>query len=159
MHRSQALPALTRLLALTLLILAAAGPALGQERSKGQLLYVPCYSHIYHGVKTRAIGLTITLSVRNTDPAGTVTVTGVDYHDTSGKLVKAHLDKPMRLEPLMTAEFIVPESDSTGGSGANFMVTWKSDAPVDPVLVEAVMIGTSGQQGISFTSRGVAVKQ
>ncbi len=125
--------------------------------SKGQTVYVPCYSHIYHGIKTRPIDLTITLSVRNTDPEKAVTLTAVDYYDTSGKLLKKHLDKPLKLEPLMTVEYIVAQTDTSGGSGANFLVRWSADAPVSPVLVESVMIGTSAQQGISFTSRGKPV--
>lgn len=134
------------------LLAAEAGAA---ELSKGQTVYVPCYSHIYHGVKTRPINLTVTLSVRNTDPEHALTLASVDYHDTSGKLVKRYLASPVRLEPLMTAEFIVAETDVSGGSGANFMVRWSAEEPVNPLFVEAVMIGTSSQQGISFTSQGI----
>lgn len=140
-----------------LILSLAAGPLAAAELSKGKTLYVPCYSHVYHGIKTRSLDLTIILSVRNTDTKRAVTVTSVDYFDTSGKLVKRYLDKPQRLSPLMTLEYVVGETDSTGGSGANFVVRWDSSEPASPLLVEAVMIGTSGQQGISFTSRGVPV--
>lgn len=150
MHRI--LPLAVILAVLTLLMPARAARAAGH--STGQTLYVPCYSHIYHGVKTRPIELTITLSVRNTDPRHAVTLTVVDYYDTQGKLVRHYLDKPVRLEPLMTVEYIVGETDTTGGSGANFLVTWTSSEPCEPLLAEAVMIGTSSQQGISFTSLG-----
>ena len=50
--------------------------------------------------------------------------------------------------------YVIPESDKSGGSGANFIVEWKSDKYVNPPIVESVMIGTQTQQGISFTSRG-----
>ncbi|GFK94874.1 hypothetical protein NNJEOMEG_02722 [Fundidesulfovibrio magnetotacticus] len=145
------------LAALVLALALLAAPALAGGPSKGQTLYVPCYSHIYHGIKTRPIDLTITLSARNTDPARPVRLLEVDYYDTAGKLVKRHLEKPMVLEPLATAEFIVGQTDVTGGSGANFLVRWSAEEPVSPLLVEAVMIGTSAQQGISFTSRGLPV--
>ena len=156
-HRLAVSPMLAVILALAVL---SALPAASQaaESSTGQTVYVPCYSHIYHGIKTRGIDLTITLSVRNTDPKRAVTVSSVDYYDTAGALVKRHLEKPLRLEPLMTAEYIVAQTDVSGGSGANFLVRWTSEAPASPLLVEAVMIGTSAQQGISFTSRGVAVQ-
>ncbi len=131
-----------------------AGPAMAQELSQGQTIYAPCYSHIYHGIKTRPLDLTITLSVRNTDPKHAVTVLSVDYHDTAGKLIRRYLEKTVRLEPLMTVEYIVDQTDTTGGSGANFMVRWSAEVPVNPLFVEAVMIGTSSQQGISFTSQG-----
>ena len=120
----------------------------------GQTIYVPCYSHIYHGIKTRPIDLTITLSVRNTDPRRAITLTAVDYHDTSGKLVRRYLNAPATLAPLMTAEYIVGQTDLSGGSGANFLVRWTAASPANPPLVEAVMIGTSSQQGISFITSG-----
>lgn len=155
-HRLAVLPVLALLLAFAFLaVLPTASRA--AETSKGQTVYVPCYSHIYHGIKTRGIDLTITLSVRNTDPKRAVTVSSVDYYDTKGALVKRYLEKPLRLEPMMTVEYIVAQTDESGGSGANFLVRWSADSPASPLLVEAVMIGTSAQQGISFTSRGVAV--
>jgi len=129
-----------------------AGPRHGL--SDGQTLYVPAYSHIYAGVRDRAYLLTITLSIRNIDPHSEVTITRVDYYETQGKLLKEHIDKPKVLKPLESIRFIIPERDKSGGSGANFMVRWKSDKPVNPPIVEAVMIGTRSQQGISFTSRG-----
>ncbi len=49
------------------------------------------------------------------------------------------------------------ESDLRGGSGANFIVKWKADVPANRPIIEAVMIGARGQQGISFTSRGEEV--
>jgi len=122
--------------------------------SDGQTLYVPAYSHIYSGARDRAYLLTITLSIRNIDPENAVTITRADYYETQGKLLKKHIGKPKVLQPLESIRFIIPESDKSGGSGANFMVDWKSDKPVNPPIVEAVMIGTRSQQGISFTSRG-----
>jgi hypothetical protein len=38
-------------------------------------------------------------------------------------------------------------------------VRWKAEIPVNEPIIEGVMIGASGQQGISFTSRGVAIKE
>ncbi len=134
---------------------AASGSPAG--KTAGQTLYVPCYSHIYHGIKTMPIDLTITLSVRNTDPKRSITVTLVEYYDTAGKPIRSYLTAPAKLGPLMTAEYIVGQTDSKGGSGANFLVRWTADQPACPPLAEAVMIGTSSQQGISFTSRGFPI--
>jgi len=53
-----------------------------------------------------------------------------------------------------SVRYIVPEDHRSGGSGANFIVEWESDKPVNPPIVETIMIGTQDQQGISFTSRG-----
>jgi hypothetical protein len=53
---------------------------------------------------------------------------------------------------------ILPEADTGGGSGANFLVKWKSKTKVSPALIEGVMIGTRSGQGISFVSRGQVIK-
>jgi hypothetical protein len=142
---------------LALVLSLLAGPASGAELLPGQAVYVPCYSQIYHGIRTRPIDLTITLSVRNIDTRRSITLTAVNFHDTAGKLVRRYLDAPVILAPLMTKEFIVGQTDTAGGSGANFIVLWSADPPANPLFVEAVMIGTSGQQGISFTSHGIAL--
>ena len=67
------------------------------------------------------------------------------------------MNVPQTVKPLETGSFTVPESEKAGGPGAKFMVTWQAAQPVTPPLAETVMIGTSGQQGISFTSRGQAL--
>jgi len=124
------------------------------ELSDAQIVYVPAYSHIYSGNNERPFLLTVTLSIRNIDPKHAITVTEVDYYETQGKRLKVYLDKPLTLKPLESVRYIIPEHDKSGGSGANFIVAWKSDKLVNPPIVETVMIGTKTQQGISFTSRG-----
>lgn len=142
-------------------IMAAASlPAFAQSAmTKGQLLYVPCYSHIYHGVKTRPFDLTITLSVRNADPRRAMRITAVDYYGSDGKLIKRFLTNEAPLAPMAARQFTVEQNDSSGGSGASFLVRWRADAPMTEPVVESVMIGTANSQGISFTSRGVAVQE
>ena len=56
-----------------------------------------------------------------------------------------------------TIEIIIEEKDSEGGSGANFVFDWAMKNDTNPPLIEAVMISTYGQQGLSFTTRGVRV--
>lgn len=125
--------------------------------SKGQTIYVPAYSHIYSGNRERPFLLTITVSIRNIDPKHSIQITAVDYYKTQGHLLKKYLDKPATLAPLGSLRYIVPEGDTTGGSGAYFMVEWTSGQAVNPPIVETVMIGTQSQQGISFTSRGQVI--
>lgn len=55
---------------------------------------------------------------------------------------------------MASTRYVVKESDSRGGPGASFIVNWKADHSVNPPIIESVMIGTQGQQGLSFTSRG-----
>jgi hypothetical protein len=125
--------------------------------SNGQTIYVPCYSHIYIGNKERPFLLTITLSIRNINPHHPIKITLVDYYETQGQRLKRYISEQVQLNPLGSLRYIVPEHDKSGGSGANFIVEWTSETAVNPPIIEAIMIGTQSQQGISFTSRGHAV--
>ena len=127
--------------------------------SKGQTLYVPVYSHIYSGDRERPFYLAVTVSIRNTDPSYPIVILVADYNDSNGKIIKKYVERPLPLNALSSTRFIIKESDKTGGSGANFIVKWSSTQMVSPPLIESVMIGTYGQQGISFTSRGKVIKE
>lgn len=140
------------------LMLGLGQAAAGQELSDGQTLYVPCYSHIYHGVNSRPFDLAVTLSIHNVDMTEPLTLEVVDYYDTNGDRLRSYLDEPVTVPPLATVEYLVEQMDESGGSGANFIVVWSSERGMNPPLVESVMIGTSSQQGISFTSRGVVLE-
>ena len=124
------------------------------ELSKGQRIYVPAYSHIYSGNKERPFLLTVTLSIRNIDPTNIIKITLVDYYETQGKLLKNYIDNPIALNPLESLRFVISEKDKSGGSGANFIVEWHSDKPVNRPIIESIMISTQSSQGVSFTSRG-----
>ena len=56
-----------------------------------------------------------------------------------------------------TIEIVIEEQDIEGGSGANFVFNWATLNDKNPPLFEAVMISTYGQQGLSFTTRGVQI--
>ena len=122
----------------------------------GQLVYVPAYSHVYHG-NTKPHLLTITLSVRNTSLDSEIVVRSVNYYDTKGKRVRSYLKQPVRLPALGTTEVVVERRDASGGSGANFLVEWHAEKPVTEPIIEAVMIDTNSQQGISFVRRGSVI--
>ena len=123
----------------------------------GQTIYVPAYSHIYVGDREQPFLLTVTVSLRNVDTKHRITLTAVNYYDTQGRLLKKYLPQPLVLKPLESTRYVVPQQDKTGGSGANFIVEWQAEKPVNAPIVEAVMIGAASQQGISFTSRGQAI--
>lgn len=125
-----------------------------QGLSKGQVLYVPAYSHIYSGDREIPLLLTVTLSIRNVDPGNPIEVLRVDYYETQGKLLKSHIHKPVAIKSLESLRYIIPEKDKSGGSGANFIVEWRSNNRVNPPIVETIMISTKSSQGVSFTSRG-----
>ncbi|QDT07371.1 hypothetical protein K227x_57980 [Rubripirellula lacrimiformis] len=115
----------------------------------GQTLYVPAYSHIYHQDNKPRL-LTVTLSIRNTDRENEIVVSSVKYYDTSGNEKRSMLKSPLKLGPLASTEFVIEQSDKSGGSGASFIVHWQSGRPVTHPVVETVMIDTSNDQGISF---------
>ena len=127
--------------------------------SSGQTVYVSIYSHIYSGLKARPFDLAAILSIRNTDINQPVTIVSAKYYDTDGKLLKEYLNEPLQLNALASTRYIIKEGDKAGGSGANFIVVWKSDRKVNPPIIEAVMIGTHSGQGISFVSRGQVIKE
>jgi Protein of unknown function (DUF3124) len=127
--------------------------------SKGQTVYVPVYSHIYSGDREHPFYLAATLSVRNTDPKHAIAILSVDYYDSKGKLLRPYLENPIILKPLATTRYIIKESDKSGGSGANFIVKWKSDVKINAPIIESIMIGTKTQQGISFISRGRVIQE
>lgn len=127
--------------------------------STGQMVYVPVYSHIYQQDRQKTFNLTTTLSFRNTDPYRSLTLTEVSYYDLEGNLVQRYLNKARTVNPLASTSFVVEERDLRGGVGANFIIKWRSAQPVNPPIVEAIMISTSQQQGISFLSVGRVLEE
>lgn len=120
----------------------------------GQTVYVPVYSYIHMVEQGRTINLTATLSVRNTDRQQSIILSAVDYYNSNGTLVNTSLDNPVELGPLASTEFVIAQEDISGGLGAAFVVEWVAQAEVSAPVIEAVMINTQGNQGISFVSPG-----
>jgi hypothetical protein len=133
-----------------------------QERAapavSGQTIYVPAYSHIYYHDRQSIINLTVTLSVRNADPAHAIWVDSIHYYDATGRLVRTDLAAPLQLAPLATHEVVIEEDDTSGGAGASFLVKWSSDTQTVAPVVEAVMISAASTQGISFISVGRVIE-
>jgi len=124
----------------------------------GQTVYVPIYSHIYTVERERTWNLTATLSVRNTDINYPIIVTSTNYYGSDGVLIRKHLEQPIELKPLASTDFVVDQDDITGGVGAAFIVEWVAQSQVSSPVVEAVMINTVGNQGLSFVSNGRVIK-
>jgi hypothetical protein len=99
------------------------------------------------------------MSIHNVDLKNPITIKKVDYYNGRGALVKKYLDNPLELNPLETRQFIIEQEDKAGGTGANFIVEWVSGYDVISPVIEAVMISTSSQLGISFTTSGKVVKK
>lgn len=121
---------------------------------KGQS-YLSVYSEIYSITEHRTINLTVTASLRNVSTVHEIYLLKANYYNTKGDLIRTYFDEPISLKPLETIEIIIDEKDKHGGSGANFVFDWALKENGHEPLFEAVMISTSGQQGISFTTKGI----
>lgn len=117
--------------------------------------YVPVYSHIYTEGRDRVLNLAETVSVRNTDDVNPIVILSVRYQSTTGKLIREYVPKPVLLEPMATADFVVRLDDTSGGSGASFLVDWRGAKTVNPPLIEGIMISTGSGRNLSFVCRGV----
>lgn len=124
----------------------------------GELIYVPIYSSIYYENGKRTLELAATLAIHNIDPDHPITVTRADYFNSEGTLIKRYLEKPIILRPLQTTNIVINRTDTTGGTGANFLVEWNSKGLVASPLIEAVMANASSNLGIAFTSTGKVVR-
>ena len=125
----------------------------------GQEIYVPAYSNIQGAEETSSILLSINLSVRNTDPSKAINLSYVDFYNTGGTISKRFLSSPITIEPMATKHFYVAQADTIGGIGANFYLEWVADTTVNEPIVEAIMLGSNGSQGYSWSSKGLVVRQ
>lgn len=116
--------------------------------------YLSIYSQIYSRSELRTHNLTATVSMRNTNVNDSIFVLKADYYNTKGNLIRTYFKNPIVLMPMETVEIVIDESDQEGGTGANFIFDWKKPESADDPFFEGVMISTSGQQGISFTTHG-----
>jgi len=117
-------------------------------------VYVPVYSNIYAGPRSKELELTATLSIRNIDAKKELTISSIDYYDSDGKLLKHFLNGFVKLNPLSSTHYVINEQDTTGGSGAKFLVSWTAKQKMNAPIIEAVMVTTRSGQGVSFISRG-----
>ena len=116
--------------------------------------YVAAYSTVRLGGGKGKVDLATTLIVHNTSEKSPLVLLRVDYFGTAGNLLHRYLADPIAIRPLGSAETFVPAEDTRGGTGANFVVEWAAEGEITEPLIEAVMVGTIGTQGFSFTSRG-----
>lgn len=127
--------------------------------TSGQTIFVPAYSEIYYASDNRTVDLAVTLTVHNTDFENPIVLTSVRYYSTQGQLLKEYLTQPVSLGPLASTDFFVDAGEQAGGVGTNFIVEWVAEQPVYEPVVEALMLTTSGTQGLSFTSPGRVISQ
>lgn len=128
------------------------------DRATAQTIYVPSYSRVLTK-EGRSEPMASTLVVHNVDPEIEITVSTIDYYDRAGQLLKNFITETVVLAPFESTYALVPIDSVGDGIGANFLVAWSSQTPSIPPIVEAVMVGGNGTQGISLSSRGKVISQ
>lgn len=116
--------------------------------------YLSVYSQIYSLTGHKTHNLTATISLRNTSREDTIYIEKATYYGTKGEHITDYVDHLIFIRPMGTLEIVIDEIDKDGGTGANFVFDWKTKVATSEPLFEAVMISTSGQQGLSFVTQG-----
>jgi len=132
--------------------------------SKAQSLYLPVYSHMLYGNlgksgKASQVLLSTLVSIRNTDAKRPLRITSARYYDTNGKLLGERVAQPVQLAPLGTMELFVELNDASGGSGANFIIKWDAESPINPPLVEGLHVNMDGGKAVIFMTQAVPVSE
>jgi hypothetical protein len=149
---------------LLLAMLAATAPAPAEEagwsvpRSLGQRIYVPVYSSIAY-LNDRVFDLAVTVSIRNTDAEHPIRIETARYHDSQGEARHDYHEALRSLGPMASRVITIAQSDLRGDIGANLIVEWRAEMPATPPVIETVMVGSRGTQGLAFTSRGVVLAE
>ena len=144
---------------LVLAFSAASSAFCAEDLSRGQTLYLPIYSKIWHGDlmsenKSPISSLvSVLVSIRNTSLKTPIKVLSARYYGTDGKFLKEYVARPVAINAMGTYELFVERKESEGGSGANFIIQWESATPTNPPVVEAVHADTrNGVPTITFVT-------
>jgi hypothetical protein len=120
--------------------------------------YLSVYSQIYSLTQHTTIDLTATVSIRNMNQTDSVYIHSAEYFNTHGHSIRTYFDKTIYIAPMETVEIVIDELDKEGGTGANFLFSWSIRPHINEPNFEGIMISTSGQQGLSFTTQGHRLK-
>lgn len=127
------------------------------EMEYSDTIYVPIYSDIYLDVQNQKTLLAATLSIRNTSYFDSLFITKIDYFNTEGELVRNYIDNSISIAPMGTINYVIEKDDDTGGSGANFIVVLNAKSKNVKPLIQAVMIGITGNKAFSFSTDGYSI--
>ncbi|TWC06268.1 uncharacterized protein DUF3124 [Bradyrhizobium macuxiense] len=101
----------------------------------------------------------MTLSIHNTSETAALVIERIDYFNVAGQLIEKYLPRAIALKPYGAIQIVIPQEDTRGGLGANFIVDWSSAGAIDEPYLEAIMIGGPGTQGYSLVSLGRKVSR
>ena len=129
------------------------------ELSHRDTIYIPMYTEIYMEQDTWKLGLTPTISVRNTSLKDTIYIEEIDHYNSQGELVHQYHDNIVFLGPLQSIEYVVAEreSESEAMIGGSFIIIWGANSSKVKPIFQGIMISSHGPQGISFLTEGVSI--
>jgi Protein of unknown function (DUF3124) len=140
-------------LCLLLVALGSAVPA-GAAKAGHGIVYAPIYQEAVIDHRGRILELAATLYVRNLDLHTGLEIEAVTLYDGKGRQAAQLLKKTHHLGPLASLSLLAPRLPA-GPGAPSLLVRWRSAGAAGPPLVEVLMMGTAGQQGISLTTTGV----
>jgi len=153
MPMSRYAPAATLCLAL---LLCLGVPAWAQS-ARGGVIYAPLYQEAVIDHRGRSLDLAATVYVRNLSQKHPITIEAVTLVDGKGGVGPQCIKQAQTLMPLATLRLLSPRCPKGSGE-PSLLVRWSARQPVQPPLVEVLMMGTAGQQGISVSSQGVPLE-
>ncbi|GLR16755.1 DUF3124 domain-containing protein [Portibacter lacus] len=120
--------------------------------------YLSVYSQIYSFTLAKKYNLTAMISLRNTSETDTIYLSRIEYFNTEGDKLRSYFKNVVYLAPMETIEIVIEQTDSEGGTGANFMIDWYIPKGSPEPLFEGVMNSMQATQGLSFTTEGKRIK-
>ena len=122
-------------------------------------IYIPMYSEIYLEHNERKLGLTATISIRNTSLKDTIYIEEINHFNSQGEMVHQYHDNILFLGPVQSIEYVVAERENHTKAmiGGSFIIKWGANSSKVKPLFQGIMISSHGPQGISFLTEGVSI--
>jgi hypothetical protein len=120
-------------------------------------IYIPIYSEVNIEQNTRKLGLTVTVSVRNTSIKDTIYIEDINHYNSQGELVHKYLNDIVFLTPMQSIAYVIEGTDIAGEVEQSFIVNWGATSSKLKPIFQSVMISNHGPQGISLITNGVSV--
>jgi len=120
--------------------------------------FISVYAQIYIRSLNDQTGLTSTISIHNPNINDQIYIDKAVYYNTHGEAIRTYFDKPIYIDPMETLQIVIDGLDNEGGTGANFIFDWRLKSTLNEPIVEAVMVTTSSNQGLSFVTFGKKIK-
>ena len=119
--------------------------------------FLSVYSQIYVRNSENVSDLATTVSLHNPNLEDVIYIEKAIFYNTHGESIRSYFKKPIFIKPMETVQIIIEGMDNEGGTGANFIFDWKTN--MNEPIFEAIMITTTGRQGVSFMTTGKSIKR